>query len=387
MDWNKILFFRPTPQQEFGEQQAAEDAQKTNEETQTEGLSAAAKMSIALAIIGILGILGYALQAIPRQGLAQFFSIASTGLITAGAFLLGGSLIGFLFGIPRTLQQDRPPGDEQGGQDVTYRANTNLEQISDWLTKILVGVGLTQLSQIPETIGNLSRFLARGFGGYPSSSSFATVLVLYFSALGFLLGYLWTRLFLASALRRADVKALEQKVAKVAREVEVGQQASAIDPITTEFDEVLKTLDNLVEMDLVRPAIDVGRNYLRAQQYEKSKKIFLRLQEKVPASDPLYGKVLANLAYSEIGLSEYEQAIRVLKDVELFDNGRYFGAWHALAAAYAYFMWENEGGTLDNLKYEDEFKEYLNKAKARRREFDPNKGFFRQLYSEIKDYL
>ncbi len=32
---------------------------------------------------------------------------------------------------------------------VNYRSNTNLEQISDWLTKILVGVGLTQQTFFP----------------------------------------------------------------------------------------------------------------------------------------------------------------------------------------------------------------------------------------------
>lgn len=50
--------------------------------------------------------------------------------------------MGFVFGIPRINTTDavvigRPPR--------LVRPNSNLEQISDWLTKILVGVSLTQL--------------------------------------------------------------------------------------------------------------------------------------------------------------------------------------------------------------------------------------------------
>ena len=37
--------------------------------------------------------------------------------------------------------------------------------------------------------------------------------MIYFSVCGFLLGYLWTRLFLAGAFRQADVKALGERVA------------------------------------------------------------------------------------------------------------------------------------------------------------------------------
>jgi predicted secreted protein len=58
--------------------------------------------------------------------------------------LLIGGLLGFLFGIPRTLQQEASQATEQNRKDrpqeTNYAVNTNLDQISDWLTKILVGV-------------------------------------------------------------------------------------------------------------------------------------------------------------------------------------------------------------------------------------------------------
>jgi hypothetical protein len=162
--------------------------------------------------------------------------IASLGLGVAGASSLTGGLLGFLFGIPRALQigetaPSQSPSAGQtasntNGQNVSYRANTNLEQISDWLTKILVGVGLTQLIVLPEKLQALGLFLAPGFGAVPHPNVMAIVIVLYFSVSGFLFGYLWTRLFLAGALREADVAALGEKISELERQM--SQDARAL---------------------------------------------------------------------------------------------------------------------------------------------------------------
>jgi hypothetical protein len=69
-----------------------------------------------------------------------------------------GCLLGFLFGIPRTLQRanpgpqpdpkpDQPSTPESKTAAAATRAflsNTSLEEISDWLTKIIIGLGLVQ---------------------------------------------------------------------------------------------------------------------------------------------------------------------------------------------------------------------------------------------------
>ena len=87
-----------------------------------------------------------------------FGSLSSftVGLLLAAASLSVGGLAGFLFGVPRSLQTPvLPPvgGDGRSQKQADeiaarYATNTNLEQISDWLTKILVGVGLTQIGTI-----------------------------------------------------------------------------------------------------------------------------------------------------------------------------------------------------------------------------------------------
>lgn len=121
------------------------------------------------------------------------------GLAYFGVFFI----VGFLFAYPRTLQ-----GDADKKSPYEQRVNTNLEQISDWLTKIIVGLGLVELKQIPPKLAEAGAWMAQSFApvGSPSNalSSFSTAFILYFSVLGFLAGHLLTRMFLSAAFYRGD---------------------------------------------------------------------------------------------------------------------------------------------------------------------------------------
>lgn len=178
----------------------------------------------------ILGSLGAGFAAIPIFGFQAetwnaWASIIAFGAATAGASIFVGGLVGFLFGIPRRLQQQEDPKPdqrqaEQSGEATAkaavYGANTNLEQISDWLTKILVGVGLTNLSGIAGLLSTAGIVAKPGFGGFPSSDAFAIINVIYFSVGGFLLGYLATRLYLGQALTAAErTYSLQRQLSKL----------------------------------------------------------------------------------------------------------------------------------------------------------------------------
>jgi hypothetical protein len=76
--------------------------------------------------------------------------------------------------------------------------NTNLEQISDWLTKIIVGVSLVNSEKIGDNMVTASRQMAKSFGG-ASMDSLALAMLTYFSVIGLLGGYLLTRLYLQRA--------------------------------------------------------------------------------------------------------------------------------------------------------------------------------------------
>lgn len=138
-----------------------------------------------------------------------------TSLLLALACILLGGFVGFLFGIPRVLQAtNEPPAPATNPStppatpaDYRQQVNTNLEQISDWLTKIIVGLGLVNLYKIPDLLRDTSELIARGMAtskNIAMATIFANSLILYFPVLGFLIGYLITRIFLSGVFRKAD---------------------------------------------------------------------------------------------------------------------------------------------------------------------------------------
>jgi hypothetical protein len=177
-----------------------------------------------------------------------------TGVMWAGACLGIGGLLGFLFGVPRTQARviveranvaaignvdvaagagvdsashpntstagRTPSGGAHAGSKASHEPDTstitgresNLEQISDWVTKLLVGGGLTQLQDIPgkfwEWGGSLAAgLIGAGNAGQPAmleARVFATGLIIYFLILGFFGGYLITILQLRPQLRAAE---------------------------------------------------------------------------------------------------------------------------------------------------------------------------------------
>jgi hypothetical protein len=126
---------------------------------------------------------------------ATFGSVFAISLATATAALIVGGLVGFLFGFPRTTERTSPTG--------LLTTNTNLDQISDWLTKILVGLGLVQLGKIAHGIDSLASSLAPGLGEGPGAESFGVGLLIYSAVDGFLLGYLWARTVVSRLFREA----------------------------------------------------------------------------------------------------------------------------------------------------------------------------------------
>jgi hypothetical protein len=172
------------------------------------------RLQIVLAI-GLFAIVLYAVQFGWHTTLLTVFGVAIVG---AGASLGTGFLLGFVFGIPRAAARGDgsapagASGDEAkpvpvGGNVHTFQANSNLVEISDWLTKIFVGVGLVELSKIPVKMKALASYFAAGLRNcadrdgncVPSSEAFAMVIIVFFGVCGFLLGYLWARLYLQKA--------------------------------------------------------------------------------------------------------------------------------------------------------------------------------------------
>jgi len=156
---------------------------------------------------------------------AKSFSVLATGAVVAAAAGFTGALVGFIFGVPRVLASDQPRvRGSAPGSIAPIGANTNLEQISDWLTKILVGIGLTQFGPIGRAAGQLFAALAPAFTGANVGKDvgavFAGGLVLYMVTCGFATGWLFTRLFLGKAMATADRAAAAAELMDKAEQAE-----------------------------------------------------------------------------------------------------------------------------------------------------------------------
>jgi hypothetical protein len=139
-----------------------------------------------VAMFGFLsGMTGVAAYAFSSTGSLRIFSVlALVGL----ASWLGGSLLGFLFGVPRFQAGEAP--NQDGSRIVP---NTNLEQVSDWLTKIIIGATLVQLRDLSTGLVTLARAIGADLGA-PASSTAAGAVILFFFFAGFMWGYLWCSL-------------------------------------------------------------------------------------------------------------------------------------------------------------------------------------------------
>ena len=145
-------------------------------------------------------------------------------LIWGFGFCVSGMLLGFLFAIPRILPAGAiiaPPRPVNGnGKRETDPAsngilshashspseiNSNLVEVSDWLTKIIVGVGLVELKHLPTAARGVADYIAPSLGLAPAMAApVAGGIMLFYSVLGFLIGYLLTRIYLAVIIKWAD---------------------------------------------------------------------------------------------------------------------------------------------------------------------------------------
>jgi hypothetical protein len=206
-----------------------------------------------LSAAGCFLIFLYGLRVPPTWDSLRIFGL---GILVAAASLTAGFLLGVVFAIPRdgnegatakpaaassnSLPPDDPKADKapaspdnsqkgSGGNDARVRPNSNLVEISDWLTKIIVGVGLVELKTIPAKLGKLSLYLGHGLEGDDASKllisgqSAGLAIMVFYSTVGFLMGYVWTRLYFSRDLED-QIYRLEEDKANLEDEKDALQQ-------------------------------------------------------------------------------------------------------------------------------------------------------------------
>lgn len=156
-----------------------------------------------LILIGLLSLAFPAFSRINEGNWPGAFTVIGSGLFLAGASTLAGSVLGFLFGVPKRHPDTESvhPGAKSNLEK--YQPNTNLEQISDWLTKIIVGVGLIEIRNVIEFFGELGKFCGPAFGTSPSGEIIATSIAIHYLFVGFIQGFLLAYLWLPKAFDRA----------------------------------------------------------------------------------------------------------------------------------------------------------------------------------------
>ena len=151
-----------TPQRP--EKSESQDNSKNVEETE-QGRNTRSTRNTMLWILG-LGTGALLIFSFSAGSLNLWPSLFGTLWTVAAAAYLVGVVIGFLFGIPRAVKSidllteegNAPVGNSPSAQLDDLRTiksrhdrletNTNLQDISDWLTKMIVGIGLTQLHKV-----------------------------------------------------------------------------------------------------------------------------------------------------------------------------------------------------------------------------------------------
>lgn len=144
-------------------------------------------LAILFPLLGVLCVILYSATAGTWKPILQGFSVC---FLLGGASFVFGGLIGFLFGIPRTVV------DESNSTQRRYIPNTNLEKVSDWLTKVLIGAGLTQGSDILRFIKKIADYTAKDLSLFGEEAMFLSGGISYFGICGFFAGYLGTRIML-----------------------------------------------------------------------------------------------------------------------------------------------------------------------------------------------
>ena len=202
----------------------------------------------------LLFILLAGLLAVLAGALLPPYYHAVPALLWSLGFCVSGMLLGFLFGIPRTLPSgtvnmappdertnakgrptDEPPAAAADaaassasntlflGTPTPMEINSNLVEVSDWLTKIIVGVGLIELKSLPGSARSMAAFIAPSLDtDTPTAMAVVGGIMLFFSVHGFLIGYLLTRIYLSIMIKRADSMVKNESVRlESGKEIEV----------------------------------------------------------------------------------------------------------------------------------------------------------------------
>jgi hypothetical protein len=168
------------------------------------------------------------------------------------AFLSVGAFGGLLFAAPgarpRHLPPYRPVAD--GFSSFTSKIS-NLEEISDWITKILIGAALVSLWRLPGDLRSVTHYVADSLG--ESDHTFVAAMLAFFPVTGFFATYIEYRFYLRTVYSEEEVRAVKT--------LTTAFDLALRPPVLVNYDGVLcvRVTDGEEELDASRPTIPARR--------------------------------------------------------------------------------------------------------------------------------
>jgi hypothetical protein len=127
------------------------------------------------------------------SGIITFLSVACASTV-------GGAAMGFLFGLPRAEKYRfiNTGTVAHNAKNYSYADNTNLEEVSDWITKIIVGLTLVKFNTIigwlNQSAISIQNVFTEGCGAtHLNFYVFGYTIIIFYFFVGSGICYLWAR--------------------------------------------------------------------------------------------------------------------------------------------------------------------------------------------------
>jgi len=196
-------------------------------------------------------------------------------LLSITSVVIGG-LFGFLFGMPKNSHHEEHKKPTNNKKEDTlnsidkekYQENTNLQEISDWMTKIIVGVGLTQFRSIYHEYSVIT--LTISSENKIGSHTIVCMVTIYFYILGFFAAYLWAKLdyndIINSKLINNKINSISNRTDEIDKKAdEINKNVEEIDKRSDERDKInIKILEIASILDSDKLSKNIKNNYLSA---------------------------------------------------------------------------------------------------------------------------
>ncbi|TRX36593.1 hypothetical protein FNW52_08275 [Flavobacterium sp. ZT3R18] len=186
--------------------------------------------------LGLVPVVGYPIF-IPEIGGRIIF----IGLLLALASFIACFFTGTLFGMPKR--------NSKIGSENDYALNNSLVEISDWLTKIIVGLALVNLKEIPSYFLDLGEYVSASTKYKGELLNIYTIsTVIYFGFLGLYIGYNYMRLVLSNKYKKVDNrlirKALEEEKT---RSHKLKEESNQKDLKINQIESIIKDKEQIAE--------------------------------------------------------------------------------------------------------------------------------------------